>query len=245
MPRFWGIALIAAALVATLWLGLTDNLTLYIHPRYVVFTLVMAAIALVLVIASAAARPEHSHDEPRPRRWTIPLRVGAVALCLAVAAALVVVPPATLTSSTASQRDINGSAVGADTQSLDAVQSASGAVFAAFTVLDWSSLLRQTSDPAFYAGKPVDVTGFITADESDPQNVFYVSRFVITCCAVDAQPIGVPVYQPGWSSTFAAGDWVRVTGGFAANQSTDSSQPIAVLPDAVEGVAEPDEPYLF
>lgn len=245
MRRYGGVALIAAAVVATLWLGFTDRLTLYIHPRYVVFTMVMAVIALALAIAATGVRAQHDHDETSPRRWTAPLRVAAVGLCLAVAAALVVVPPATLTISTASQRDINGSAIGAQAQSVDEVASASDAVFAAFTVLDWSSLLRQTADPAFYDGKSVDVTGFITPDESDPENVFYVSRFVITCCAVDAQPLGVPVYQPGWSATMAAGDWVRVTGGFTSNPSTQSSQPIALQPSSVEGVAEPDEPYLF
>ncbi len=245
MRRYWGVLLIAAAVVATLWLGFTDRLTLYIHPRYVVFTMVMAVIALALAIASTGVRPEHDHGDERPRRWTAPLRAVAVALCVAVAGALVVVPPATLTIATASQRDINGSSIGAEAQSLDDVQSANDAVFAAFTVLDWSSLLRQTADPAFYDGKSVDVTGFITPDESDPDNVFYVSRFVITCCAVDAQPIGVPVYQPGWGTSLAAGDWVRVQGGFTANPSTQSSESIALQPSAVEGVAEPDEPYLF
>jgi putative membrane protein len=238
------VTLIAAAVVATLWLGFTDRLTLYIHPRYVVFTMVMAVVALALAIAATGVRAEHDHDE-RPRRWTAPLRVTAVALCLAVAAALVILPPATLTIDTASQRDINGSSIGAEAQSLDDVQSAGDDVFGAFTVLDWSSLLRQTADPAFYDGKSVDVTGFITPDESDPENVFYVSRFVITCCAVDAQPIGVPVYQPGWSTSLTAGDWVRVQGGFTANPSTQSSQTIALQASAVEGVAEPDEPYLF
>ena len=234
------------AVVATLWLGVTGDLTLYIHPRYVVFTMIMAVVALLLTIASAAARPEHEHGEPAPRRWwSLPLRVGSVVVALAIAVALVAVPPATLTAATASQRTINGSSVGADTRSLDETAGATDAVFAKFTVLDWSSLLRQTSDPSFYEGKSVDVTGFVTADASDPQNLFYVSRFVITCCAVDAQPIGVAVYQPGWQQALAEGDWVRLTGGFGANPSTVSTEPIALLVATTEEVAEPDEPYLF
>ena len=133
-----------------------------------------------------------------------------------------------------------------DASSRDAASS-SDAAFAKFTVLDWASLLRQTSDLAFYDGKPVDVTGFITADPDDPQNVFYVSRFVITCCAVDAQPVGVPVYSPNWSDSYAVDDWVEVTGSFGANQSSRSTQPLAVQPsvDGIVGIEEPDDPYLF
>ena len=246
LRSWWGVALVAVAVVATLWLGVTGDLTLYIHPRYVLFTMIMAVVALLLTIASAATRPQHEHGQPAPQRWwSLPLRVGGVVLALAIAVALVAVPPATLTAATASQRTINGSSIGADTQSLESASTASDAVFAKFTVLDWSSLLRQTSDAAFYEGKSVDVVGFITPDEDDPQNLFYVSRFVITCCAVDAQPIGVPVYQPGWGGSLAEGDWVRLTGGFAANPSTASTQPIALLPATTEEVAEPDDPYLF
>ena len=111
-------------------------------------------------------------------------------------------------------------------------------------MLEWSSLLAQTSDPAFYAGKPVDVIGFITPDP-DADDVFYVSRFMITCCAVDAQPIGVPVYLPDWQAQFEADDWVEVTGEFVSNRSTESTAPIALDPAEVTGVDEPSDPYLY
>ena len=114
-------------------------------------------------------------------------------------------------------------------------------------MLDWASLLRQTSDLAFYDAKPVDIVGFVTEDPDDPQNVFYVSRFVITCCAVDAQPVGVPVYAPDWRETYSPDDWVEVTGTFGANPSSKSTQPIAVQPgDAgISAIDEPGDPYLF
>ncbi len=158
---------------------------------------------------------------------------------------MVVLPPATLTSATVAQRDINGTSVGADAQNLDDAASAPAAVFASFSVLDWSSLLRQTSDLSFYADKPVDVVGFVTADADDPDNVFYVSRFVITCCAVDAQPVGVPVYLPGWESRYPVDGWVQVTGEFSINPSSASRQQIALVPAEVTGVGQPSEPYLF
>ena len=230
--------------MATIWLGLNNQLILYIHPRYIVFTLIMAALALILVIASFMLRAPHTHEQPNTRRQNLVANTAAV-LALIVAVAMVVIPPATLTSATVAQRSINSSGVGAEVQSVADADSAAEGAFATFTVLDWASLLRQTSDTSFYADKPASVVGFITEDADDPTNVFYVSRFVVTCCAVDAQPVGVPVYLPGWQDDHKLDDWVEISGGFVANPSSSSAQQIALVPDVVTPVGEPSEPYLF
>jgi uncharacterized repeat protein (TIGR03943 family) len=107
-------------------------------------------------------------------------------------------------------------------------------------------VLRQTSDLAFFDGKPATaLLGFVTPDADDPDNMFYVSRFAVTCCAVDAQPLGMPVYLPGWQSTLEAGSWVEVSGPFVSNPSQASTQAIVIEPDSVEAVEQPREPYLF
>lgn len=252
--RWQGVGLISVALVATVWLAITGQLVLYIHPRYVVFTVVMAAVGLVLVVASFARRDPNHHDHDDPDEGGFPerrRRVGrvtsAVATVVTVAAALslIVLPPATLSAATATQRDINSATLTADAQTVDSAASATDEAFAGFTVLDWSSLLRQTTDAAFYDGKPVDVVGFITEDPEDPDNMFYVSRFVITCCAVDAQPLGVPVYLENWKSTLAVDQWVEAEGSFTTNPSRDSTLAIALAPDAVTAVEQPADPYLF
>jgi putative membrane protein len=244
VQRWRGVALMSVVVVVTVWLAVTNQLILYIHPRYVVFTVVMAVIALVFVAASAFLREPHDHDET-PSRLQNGISLAAAGLSVVIAAGLVVVPPATLTSATLAQREINGTGLGQETQSVAAASATSDAAFAEFTVVDWSSLLRQTSDVAFYAGKPADVVGFVSADPDDPENMYYVSRFIITCCAVDAQPVGVPVYEPGWSDKYGIDDWVRVSGGFGSNPSRASEQSIALLPDEAEKVDQPGEPYLY
>lgn len=234
--------------IATLWLGVTDRLVLYIHPRYEAFTVVMAVAGLVLAVAHVLRSDrsgerdhghEHAHDEP-PERL---LSIGALALSAALSAGAVLLPPATLSAATASQRDITTAQV-SSSASLDDAASADTATFLRYTVAEWSSLLAQTSDPAFFAGKPADVLGFVTPDP-DAADVFYVSRFTITCCAVDAQPVGVPVYLPDWQTRFAADDWVQVSGEFVANRSADSTALIALVPTEVTGADEPSDPYLY
>jgi uncharacterized repeat protein (TIGR03943 family) len=239
VQRWRGVALIGIAVVATIWLSLGNQLVLYIHPRYIVFTVIMGVIALALVVASFVVRT-HPEDEERPS----PLSMIALGLAGVIALAMVVIPPATLTSATASQRDINSTTLGAQTQSVSEADAASVATFKTFTVVDWASLLRQTSDLSFYQGKPVDVVGFITADPDDP-NMFYVSRFVVTCCAVDAQPTGIPVFLANWQDTYAVDDWIEASGQFGTNPSTSSKQSVALKPDAVTKVDQPSEPYLY
>lgn len=251
LRRWQGIALIVAALVSTVWLGLTNQLILYIHPRYIVFTVVMAVLGLVLVVASFVSthnHDEHEHEDEHaaPRRpFVRALSAVAVVLTLLVAVVLVVVPPATLTTATADQRVINSSGVGIDTKTVSSATSAASGAFAKYTVLDWSSLLRQTTDPGFYSDKAANVVGFITKDSDDAQNVFYVTRFVITCCAVDAQPVGVPVYLANWRNELKSGAWVRVTGSFTSNPSSKSQQAVALVPASVKKVAQPSDPYLY
>lgn len=237
------------AVVATIVLAFGNQLVLYIHPRYVIFTVIMAIVALAFTIASLVVRvapdDDDDDDEPRPRRLGRWFAGAAVVLSGLFAIAMVVLPPATLTSATATQREINSTAIGTETQSVSDAEGAPAGAFATFTVVDWASLLRQTSDLDFYAGKPVDVVGFITPDADDPQNVFYVSRFVVTCCAVDAQPAGIPVYLANWESQYSIDQWVRATGEFTTNPSQRSTQSIALDPADVTPVEQPSEPYLY
>jgi putative membrane protein len=245
LQRWWGVILIVVAVSATLWLGVTQQLVLYIHPRYVVFTVVMAALALILGLMSIAIRPSDTEETRVSGVWSKFFGVIALVLSGAVAVSLAVVPPATLSSATASQRDIIGSNVSRNSQNLDDVARADESLISNFTVVDWASLLRQTSDPTFYADKTAHLVGFITASEDDPNNIFYLSRFTVTCCAVDAQPTGVAVYAPNWTNAFTVDQWVEVIGIFEINPSSRSDVPLVLIPEKLSGVDRPREPYLY
>jgi uncharacterized repeat protein (TIGR03943 family) len=258
--RWRGILLSLIGIVAILWLAVTDQLGLYIHPRYFVFTIVMAVIAIVFVLlaftlpASDTTAVDgdphdhdhdhaHDHDAPpatdRRTRWWA---TASLVLVLVTAVAMLVLPPAVLTTATVEQRDINGSVNGGDP--LDTVDLAGGD-YTTFTVKDWAGLLRQGAGESFFTGKTPTVVGFITPDADDPENVFYVARFVVTCCAVDAQPIGVPVYLPGWHNEYDNDDWVSVTGTFIANPSIDSMQAVVLTPTDIAPTDRPNQPYVY
>ena len=254
IARWQGVLLALIGIVATAWLAATDRLGLYIHPRYFWFTVIMAAIGAVLVVAAFAVAPlpepreeEHEHDEHVHAEEPSSTRAGAIGAALAAtiivgaAFALLVLPPATLTSATAAQRSINSSGATLDQDAPALV----GGDTSQFTVKDWALLLRQSPDASTFADKTVDVTGFVTASPDDPDNVFYVARFVVTCCAVDAQPVGVPVYLPGWAERFSPDQWVTASGPIVPNPGSPSTDGLLLAPDEISVTDQPDQPYVY
>jgi uncharacterized repeat protein (TIGR03943 family) len=242
--RWLGVTLSLIGVVAILWLGATGRLELYIHPRYTVFTIVMAVIGGAASIAAFLLLPGHAHDdddeEPPRTGWRAALAIGgSVLLVAASVVALLVLPPATLTSATADNRDIASSSTLADADTTSLV----GGDSTTFTVKDWATLLHQGLGDDFFAGKPAAISGFLVA--TDDPDVVYVARFLVTCCAVDAQPLGVPVLLPGWQDDFAADDWVEVTGGFAPNPEPAAAEPIVLVPDAFDAIEQPAQPYVY
>lgn len=240
--------MVTVVIVAILYLAVTGQLVLYIHPRYVAFTVAMALIGLVFVVAGLANRQAlagHDHlDEQPGRGWRLLASVTGGVVTVAMALALVIIPPTTLTTATVAQREINSTGLGSTAGDVD-LSGASDETISNFTVRDWATLLRQSSDMAFYEANPANVVGFITADEEDSENAFYVSRFVVTCCAVDAQPVGVLVHWENWQAEFERDQWVEVNGTFEANPSRSSSQPMALIPSEIVPVEQPGEPYLY
>jgi uncharacterized repeat protein (TIGR03943 family) len=265
--RWRGIALSLLAVAATVWLAWSGRLGLYIHPRYFVFTTVMAVIGGLMVLAAFALVPlrdseraglgEHDRDHDGDtghgaaddhvharRRWPAVSAAASLALVVIAGIALVVLPPASLSTGSVNTADLSaGDAITASID--DESQRLVGADYADFTVKDWAALLRQGVDEQFLSGAEADVVGFVIADEADPDNVFYLARYVVTCCAVDAQPVGIAVYSPGWQDDVEAGEWVQVAGGFVGNPSTTNTEPLLLEADSLMGIDEPSEPYVY
>lgn len=264
--QYWrGVALIGSisALIVVFWLS--GQLSFFIHPRYNLFTVIMTTIAVVLsimalVMSSRMRQPtahpadtdhhhDHDHDDndgvevPTTRLGMVTAVTAAVISFVAVAA-LVILPPATLSTVTVENRAINQAALGDTAAAFAEAQSGEEATFLAFSVREWAGILRQTQDPAFFQGKPVDVVGFVVPDP-DNSGSFFVTRFVVSCCAVDAQPVGVPVYEPGFEQSFPAETWVRVVGEFVLNPDTSSSHPLVLRPLEISETEQPRDPYLF
>jgi uncharacterized repeat protein (TIGR03943 family) len=95
--------------------------------------------------------------------------------------------------------------------------------------------------------EPVELTGFV-ASTSDDDDGFVLGRFVMSCCAADAQPVLVTVR---WNGTPPTKDsWVQVTGtqvpappGLTATERADPAN-VVIGATEVRPVEQPAHPYL-
>jgi uncharacterized repeat protein (TIGR03943 family) len=243
--RNWsGAAFALVGVIATLWLAATGRLTLYVHPRYTLLTVITAVLTLLVLVlmatvgGSSAADGGHDHVTRvsafgRLLIWSN----GAVLVCAALA--LLVIPPATLSSTTRQNRELVTSG-----QILDSTEVAAlvGADPATFSVKDWAALLSQ-GGPEAVLGKQVNLSGYVL--DRGEEDLFFIARLAVSCCAVDAQPIGVPVYRPGWRDEIEPGAWISIEGAFVKNPSRDSQEGVAIGVGSLANIEEPDQPYVF
>lgn len=246
-----GVLLSLITAVVSVWLWLTGQLNLYIHPRYIVFTLVVALVAIGMTVIGAQYGSEDEHemaeDQGPPSKLATFGTALTAGICVVGALTLLLVKPATLTSATANQRGINSASITSDTVVPQIAVSPlfAGDDYSNLSIKDWAGLLAQVPDTTFFVGKRANLTGFVVADQNDPKNVFYVSRFVVTCCVVDARPLGIAVYKPGWQASYKPDSWVAVQGRFVVNPSGANLEPVAIEPSTISNIKQPDNPYAY
>ena len=184
-------------------------------------------LSAVILIASFSSIDTTESDE----------KIGNANFILAfVIAAAIILPAQVLSVSTVNQRlDVNTNGTTATTsRDVEALllNSSKG-----LKIEDWAQLLATKPDPAFYANKPVDVTGFVF-DAGLGNDIFMLSRFTVTCCAVDARPAGIPVYLPNWQEQLDEDQWLHIEGMFELNNDV-----LSINPSVVEKIEEPTNPY--
>lgn len=248
--------LAAAGIVTTVWLAATGQLGLYIHPRYFVFAAIMAGLAGVLVVAALVLPRQRDHEHegghvhdaddahavplsgPRPRwrrRETLAATLAA-AVVVVTATALLALPPKALSASLADGQSLNGAA------SLSQEGGGQpGGDPASFTVRDWAIIISGGMPDKYIEDARPSVDGFVVAQGT---NAFAVTRYVITCCAVDAQPVGLTVQLSDWGRKLKPGQWVQVTGAFVHNTDSSSTAAWVVDPTSVKKIAQPKDPYV-
>jgi putative membrane protein len=228
---------IAPVLVGTLGAYLlyayaTGALYFYIHPVYLVPT-VLTGIVLVAIAVLGAGGLTHGAGHDQPSRlniflWALPVAAG------------VLLPARPLGVTTAAQRGVEALPLG---RIEDAPEFRVDIRPETLTIKDWVKTLQADPEPERIAGKPVRLIGFVYRDERLPADWFLVARFVVQCCAVDAQPIGVPVRLAGQEIP-RAGTWVSVLGAWQVASDRGERRAV-VVPTAVMPTERPEQPYLY
>jgi len=223
----------------------SGTLYFYISERFGWLTIVAALGLLLLGITYRTGRHneeseagegcEHDHaGHDHSIGWG-----GLLIVALPILFGLLI-PPRPLGSTALSAREMNVSGVPSALPA--AVQGATAKADTERSVLDWVLDFQASgTDGDNFAGRSADVMGFVHREADDPADAFWLTRYVVGCCVVDAMPVGLRVVWPD-APALEADSWVRVEGQLAENVSAAApwleAQSVVVIPP-------PSQPYLY
>ncbi|MFS0839028.1 TIGR03943 family putative permease subunit [Paenibacillus sp. 1P03SA] len=94
-----------------------------------------------------------------------------------------------------------------------------------------------------FAGKQMEISGFVYREEGMPKNRFVVARLTMQCCSADASPYGVIVEAPD-AGSYPKDTWVTVKG--TIRKSVYEDKDVMKLEGAViRKIKEPSSPYVY
>ena len=228
----------------------TGQLSLLIHPNY--FGLVFATGAVLLMLAgvrtwqlnqrrSRQVSETVDHITLFPVGWASGLLILSAILGLAIA-------PAVLTSQTALQRGVTELPLTrAQPQSFRMTTKPEER-----SLIEWVRTLNAYPEPDAYIGQKVKVQGFVVLPPELPDNYLLISRFVLTCCAVDAYPVGIPV-KLDQSRTYASDTWLDVEGAMISEtlasrdpmSETSFERQLVIEANSIKPIPTPANPYEY
>ncbi len=224
--------------------AINGQLTWYINIRFIPLTIIgmifLGVLAQTVFTEIRRSRkheqehPEHHHDHDHAplaaNLWVmlIPLVIGLL------------IPARPLDSSAFSTKGFNTSAPLVSSDS-------SAQIFETESeernILDWLKIFNFETDVTQFIGQKASVVGFVYFDEELETNQFFVSRFVVSCCAADGFAIAMPVLWQD-ASTLQQDTWVVVQGTIDAVDLNGQRTPMIVA-EAVNPTDIPAQPYLF
>ena len=224
---------------------LTGQLQLLIHPNY--FALVFGSGILLILLSGVRMWQllkqlrRGSRKEPDVRHITLFPPGVATGLLAITAIAGLLISPKILASDTALQRGITESLPFTRTQ----VQSFATQIRPEErSLMDWIRTLNAYPEPDAYTDLPANVTGFVVHLDDLPDNYLLISRFVITCCAVDAYPVGLPVKLPSTREQFPPDSWLEIQG-IMETEELNGERRLVINATNAKEIPTPANPYEF
>lgn len=237
--EWWTV--VALLLWGTLFLQywLQGRLGLLIHPNY--FGLAIAAGVLLVVVGSwqgwrlwqGRVTPVQ-HVALLPARWTLSVLIVAAVVGLAVT-------PRPFNSATAIHRGLED---GLTVTRNSPVAFRLNQRPEERTLIDWIRTLDVYPEPDAYSGLPARIEGFAVHSPQLPETYLTLTRFVITCCAADAYPVGLPVKLGRSRQAYPQDHWFRVEGRMATETLNDRRQ-LVLVAETITPIPEPENPFMY
>lgn len=221
-----------------------NQLLWYINQRFAVLTqigivfLAILAQRLFTAVRESRAREQagrHDHDDHDHAPASINLWIMLVPLLIGI-----LIPAKPLDSNAVAAKGLTTSSALISSDSTSRLLETESEQR---NILDWVKLFYFEEDLNPFIGQRASVVGFVYPDANLPEGQFFVSRFILSCCAADGYAVGMIVESPE-ANTFEADTWVKVTGLVDAVSYDGRPSPL-IRAEAIEIVPQPDQPYLY
>ncbi|MDJ1185374.1 TIGR03943 family putative permease subunit [Roseofilum casamattae] len=239
----WGLVLMK------FWI--TGELNLLIHPAYHWLTVIAGVILIALSsfkgwqlwrrYQTRLANRSRTSLKAAEHSTLLPQSLSCYLLIFAAMVALTVRPHA-FTSETALKRGVNDflPVTQVTPQSFANAASRQG-----LSLVEWVRTLNVYPEPDAYTGEDASVQGFAIHPPDFPEDYILLARFVVTCCAADAYPVGLPVYLPdGDRDRYPEDGWLDVTGVMETHVLNDRRK-LVIKANTIESIPEPKNPYNY
>ncbi len=241
----WGILLLKYCF--------SGQLRLLIHPNFFGLVLATGIILLFLSLTKAIACWTSNAEASDKNEHIVlfPPGLGSTVLIM-VAIAGLIIPPNVLSSQAALQRGV--------ADNLPLTRSEPQAFYTSTkpeerSLLDWVRTLNAYPEPDAYAGQTAKVKGFVVHLPQLPDDYLLISRFVITCCAVDAYPVGIPVKLPSSRAAYPPDTWLKIEGEMMSetlshnraiiNETAPAERQLVLAARSIEVIPTPADPYAY
>jgi putative membrane protein len=222
--------------IYVIYLFVINRLAFLIHPRYLWFTLgcggLLALVGLIGIISLVKNNPQVFNTPKRFLSWSF--------VILVLVAGMFFVPIKSLSIESFNLRNSKSAINFTDEEKkLVKLKLNNNIDSSTFKFFDWINA-KSLNENGVFKDKKFKGSGFITAGKTP--NTFELSRFVISCCVVDATPVSLTV-EYNYQDKFKLNDWVEIDGAFAINPIEGKNQPV-IIPTSINKIPEPDSIYL-
>jgi putative membrane protein len=228
----------------------SDQLSLYIHPRFTIFMeiadillLIMAVTQFVRIffVTKSLSHCGHTHEHTHFFKSDVILFVATLFFSM-------IFPNTTLDANLVADRGLNTRLTPnvASEENLPRPLAAKLKAEKIITVTDlnYTEVMSELNQfPDDYIGKEINMTGFVFRSSKEASNQFSLVRYVITCCTADALPYGV-LGELKSAQQYPDGTWLEIHGVMDKGKFEDQSVGMIKL-TSLKKINEPKKPYVF
>ncbi|MCC5606561.1 TIGR03943 family protein [Nostoc sp. CHAB 5834] len=232
----WGI------LMLRYWL--TNKLNLLIHPNYI-WLVIVTGISFIIIgfFKMQELWQRHRRDvTPNIQHISLFPPGWGSALLLTTAILGFIITPQVFASDKALQRGVTADLLGSTRVKPQAFRVTVRPEER--SLVDWVRTVNVYPEPDSYTGQKVKVEGFVIHPPDIGKEYLFLARFVLTCCAADAYPVGLPVKLPNNQEAYSPDTWLEVEGQMVTENLAGKRQ-LTIAATSLKKIPQPQNPYSY